>query len=94
MLQILGVSPGLTDADIVAQVATITDGVPGQVGDVVATACKNLGRGLAGDQAQQISQVGAILTRTQQRYQIENFSQLGSGARRISGRRRITPATG
>lgn len=73
-------------ADVVAQVATITDGVPGQVGAVVATACKNLGRGLAGDQAQQISQVGAILTRTQQRYQIENFGQLGQALAASAGK--------
>ena len=51
-------------ADVGAQVATITDGVPGQVGDVVATAWKNLGRGLAGDQAQQISRPTGCRART------------------------------
>ena len=82
----LGAELSRSAADVVAQVATITDGVPGQVGDVVATAWKNLGRGLAGDQTQQISQVGAILTRTQQRYQIENFGQLGQALAEVSAR--------
>ncbi len=86
----LGAELSRSAADVVAQVATITDGMPAQVGDVVATVHKNLGRGLAGDQAQQISQVGAILTRTQQRYQIENFGRpRGSG-----GARRGTPRGG
>jgi TP901 family phage tail tape measure protein len=62
---------------IVAKVATVTRGAPEQVGEVVATVFNNLGDSLAGNTQQKLERIGDLLTKTQFKFQIRDFGQLG-----------------
>lgn len=62
---------------VVAKVATITGGVPEQVGEVVATTFNNLGAQLEGSTEERLTRVGELLTKAQFKFQIRDFGQLG-----------------
>lgn len=62
---------------VVLKVAKVTHGEAERVGEVVATAYNNLGQSLAGTTAQKLQRIGDLLTKTQLKFQIRNFDQLG-----------------
>lgn len=64
-------------SSIVAKVATVTNGLPEQVGEVVATVFNNLGDSLEGNTQQRLARIGDLLTKTQFKFQIRDFGQLG-----------------
>jgi len=64
-------------AAVVSQVATITSGSSEQVGEVIATVYNNLGDQLEGDTQQRLTRIGELLTKTQFKFQIRDFGQLG-----------------
>lgn len=64
-------------SSIVAKVATVTKGAPEQVGEVVATVFNNLGDSLEGNTQQRLARIGDLLTKTQFKFQIRDFGQLG-----------------
>jgi len=64
-------------SEIVAEVATVTNGMPEQVGEVVATTFNNLGASLEGSVKERLSRIGDLLTKTQFKFQIRDFGQLG-----------------
>ena len=71
-------------SDIVAKVKTITRGSAGQVGEVVATVFNNLGESLEGNTKQRLTRIGELLTRTQFKFQIRDFGQLGESMKYAS----------
>ena len=73
----LGAELSRVGAGIVAQLATVTSGAPALVGEVVATTFKNLGDSLEGSTEQRLERIGEILAKTQFKFQIRDFGQLG-----------------
>lgn len=66
-------------AAVVSKVATVTGGSAEQTAEVVATAFNNLGGTLEGTDAERLAQAGDILAKTQFKYSIRDFGQLGEG---------------
>ena len=64
-------------ASVVLKTAKITSGVPEQVGEVVATTYNNLGKSLEGTTQEKIARIGDLLAKTQFKFQIRDFGQLG-----------------
>ncbi|MBU0680098.1 MAG: phage tail tape measure protein [Proteobacteria bacterium] len=64
-------------SDIVAKVATITNGSAEGVGEVIATVFNNMGGSLEGSTQERMQRIGELLTKTQFKFQIRNFDQLG-----------------
>lgn len=64
-------------AAIVSRVATVTNGMSEQVGEIVATAYNNLGDSLDGSAEQKLGRIADLLTKTQLKFQIRDFDQLG-----------------
>jgi len=71
-------------SEVVAKVATVTDGAPEQVGEVIATVFNNLGDNLEGNTQDKLSRIGDLLTKTQFKFQIRNFNQLGESMKTAS----------
>lgn len=76
-------SAGLTAAlssdavKAVTSVSKVTKGEMAQVGEVMATVYNNLGNRMAGTEAERFNRIGELLTKTQFKYQIRDFGQLG-----------------
>ncbi len=76
-------SAGLTAAlssdavKAVASVSKVTKGEMAQVGEVMATVYNNLGERMEGTEAERFNRIGELLTKTQFKYQIRDFGQLG-----------------
>jgi TP901 family phage tail tape measure protein len=64
-------------SQVVARVAKVTSGVPEKVGEVVATTYNNLGKSLEGTTSERLGRIGDLLTKTQLKFQIRDFGQLG-----------------
>jgi TP901 family phage tail tape measure protein len=64
-------------SEIVAKVAKVTDGAAEGVGEVIATTFNNLGASLEGSTQERLTRIGELLTKTQFKFQIRNFDQLG-----------------
>ncbi len=69
---------------VVAKVAKVTAGAPEQVGEVVATIFNNLGGSLEGNMQEKLTRVGELLTKTQFKFQIRDFGQLGESMKYAS----------
>ena len=63
--------------EIVHKLAKITKGTPAEVGKIAATTYNNLASNMEGAVGDKLARIGNVLARTQIRYQIENFGQLG-----------------
>lgn len=61
----------------VTSVSKVTKGEMAQVGEVMATVYNNLGDRMAGTEAERFNRIGELLTKTQFKYQIRDFGQLG-----------------
>ncbi len=66
-------------AAVVAKVAKITAGTPEQVGEIIAGTYNNLADTMAGTTDEKLNRIGELLTKTQFKFQIRNFDQLGQG---------------
>lgn len=64
-------------SELVAKVAKITGGAAEGVGEVIAGVFNNLGSGLEGSNEDKFKRIGELLTKTQFKFQIRNFDQLG-----------------
>jgi len=73
----LSASAARMGSEVVAKVSTVTSGSAEQVGEVIATAFNNLGDKLRGSTAEKLNRIGELLTKTQFKFQIRDFSQLG-----------------
>ena len=65
--------------EIVHKLAKVTKGTPAEVGKIAATTYNNLAGSMEGAVGDKLARIGNVLARTQIRYQIENFGQLGEG---------------
>lgn len=63
--------------EIVHKLAKVTKGTPAEVGKIAATTYNNLASNMEGAVGDKLGRIGNVLARTQIRYQIENFGQLG-----------------
>ncbi len=63
--------------EIVHKVATVTQGSAAQVGEVVGVVFNNLGAAIAGTATDKLARIGDVLTKTQFKFQIRDFGQLG-----------------
>ena len=66
-------------ASVVAKVAKITAGAPEQVGEVIAGTYNNMADSMVGTTNEKLSRIGELLTKTQFKFQIRDFGQLGEG---------------
>ena len=64
---------------IVHRVATVTRGSAQQVGAMMGVAFNNLAGGMEGTAEEKLRRIGDVLAKTQQMFQIEDFSGLGEG---------------
>ncbi|MEW8194208.1 MAG: phage tail tape measure protein, partial [Candidatus Thiodiazotropha sp.] len=62
---------------VVTKMSKVTGGVAEQVGEVMATTFNNLGDRLTGSTQERMERIGDLLTKTQFKFQIRNFGQLG-----------------
>ena len=63
----------------VHKLAKVTRGSAGEVGEVFATTINNMGEGMAGTIEQKMDRVANMLAKTQFKFQIRDFGQLGEG---------------
>lgn len=63
----------------VHKLAKVTRGQSGQVGEVFATTLNNMGEGMVGTIEEKMSRVANVLAKTQFKFQIRDFGQLGQG---------------
>ncbi|MFW5455010.1 phage tail tape measure protein [Thioalkalivibrio sulfidiphilus] len=68
-------------SEIVAKVATATDGQAEQVGELIGVVYNNLGRAMEGGMEQRLARIGDVLTQAQLDFQIRDFGQLGESFR-------------
>ncbi|MCD6526997.1 MAG: phage tail tape measure protein [Desulfuromonas sp.] len=64
-------------SEIVSKVAKVTGSASEGVGEVVATVFNNLGNTLEGTTEQRLQRIGDLLTKTQFKFQLRDFDQLG-----------------
>lgn len=80
----LEASAARVGSEVVAKVATVTNGAPEQVGEVIATTFNNLGDSLEGNTQERLNRIGELLTKTQFKFQIRDFGQLGESMKYAS----------
>ena len=68
-------------APVVASVAKITKGSTNEVGEIIATTYNNLGKQIQGNMEQKLTRIGELFTKTQFKFQIRDFSQIGESFR-------------
>ena len=68
----------------VHKLAKVTRGASGQVGEVFATTINNMGEGMIGTIEQKMDRVANVLAKTQFKFQIRDFGQLGEGLKYAS----------
>ena len=66
-------------ANVVAKVAKVTSGAPEQVAETVAGTFNNMAESMAGTTQEKLTRIGELLTKTQLKFQIRDFGQLGAG---------------
>ena len=75
----LGEDVARAGTELVHRVAQVTRGSAEQVGEVVGITFNNMAAGMAGTAEEKMQRIGDVLARTQFRYQIRDFGQLGEG---------------
>ena len=68
----------------VHKLAKVTRGEANQVGEVFAITFNNMAEGMAGTVEQKMDRIGNVLAKTQFRFQIRDFGQLGDGLKYAS----------
>lgn len=62
---------------VIAAVSKITKGTSSEVGEIIATTYNNLGNQMQGNMEQKLTRIGELFTKTQFKFQIRDFGQLG-----------------
>jgi len=70
--------------ELVHKLAKVTKGAPGQVGEIFATTLNNLGKDMDGSLDEKMTRIGDVLTKTQFKFQIRDFGQLGESLKYAS----------
>ena len=73
----LNAAEAMAGAPTVGKVSIITGGSAETVGEVQATVFNNIGQQLKGNNEERFKRIGELLTRTQFKFQIRDFGQLG-----------------
>jgi TP901 family phage tail tape measure protein len=63
--------------ELVHKLAKVTKGAPEQVGEIFATTFNNLGEAMTGSAEEKMERIGNVLAKTQFKFQIRDFGQLG-----------------
>ena len=66
------------------KLAKVTKGAPAQVGEIFADVFNNLGQSLAGTTDEKMDRIGNVLAKTQFKFAIRDFGQLGEGLKYIA----------
>ena len=75
----LGEDVSRAGTELVHRVAKVTRGSAEQVGEVVGITFNNMAAGMTGTAEEKMQRIGDVLAKTQFRYQIRDFGQLGEG---------------
>jgi len=73
----LSASASRAGSEIVSKLATVTDGVSEEVGVIVGDSFQNFQAQLSGGIEDKMNRIGNVLLKTQERFSIKNFNQLG-----------------
>jgi len=77
--------------EIVSKVATVTQGLPEQVGEIIGTTFNNMGASIEGSGIEEkLTRIGDVLTKTQLKYQIRDFGQLGESMKMAASQANIS----
>ena len=77
--------------EIVSKVATVTQGLPEQVGEIIGTTFNNMGASIQGSGIEEkLARIGDVLTKTQLKYQIRDFGQLGESMKMAASQANIS----
>ncbi|MBI9112246.1 phage tail tape measure protein [Maridesulfovibrio ferrireducens] len=71
-------------SSVVAKVAKVTNGQAEGVGEVLATAYNNLGKKMMGTDEEKLNRIGDLFTKTQVKFQLTNFDQLGESMKKAA----------
>ncbi len=71
-------------SELVHKLAKVTRGLPEQVGEIFATTMKTMGGGIEGTAQEKMKTIGNILAKTQFKFQIRDFGQLGESLKYAS----------
>ncbi len=63
--------------ELVHKLAKVTRGLPSQVGEIFGITFNNMGKSIEGNIAQKMQVIGNVLAKTQFKFQIRDFGQLG-----------------
>lgn len=77
----LNANASRSGAQMVHKLATVTGGQSEQVGEVVGDVFNNLSGGLEGSDGDKMTRIGDLLAKTQFKFAIRDFGQLGEGIR-------------
>ncbi len=66
-----------TGSVLTHRLATITRGAPARVGEILGITFNNMAQGMEGEAAQKMARIGNVLAKTQFKFQIRDFGQLG-----------------
>ena len=78
-------------SEVVSKVATVTQGLPEQVAEIVGTTFNNMGDAIVGSGVdEKLGRIGDVLTKTQLTYQIRDFGQLGESMKMAASQATIS----
>jgi len=80
----LSASAARAGSEIVSKLATVTSGNAEEVGVIVGDTFNNFSKSLSGTVDDKLQRIGNVLLKTQEKFSIKNFGQLGEGIKEAS----------
>jgi len=80
----LSASASRAGSEIVSKLATVTNGNAEEVGVIVGDTFNNFSKSLSGTVDDKLQRIGNVLLKTQEKFSIKNFGQLGEGIKEAS----------
>jgi len=80
----LSASAARAGSEIVSKLATVTNGNAEEVGVIVGDTFNNFSKSLSGTVDDKLQRIGNVLLKTQEKFSIKNFGQLGEGIKEAS----------
>ena len=80
----LSASASRAGSEIVSKLATVTNGAAEDVGVIVGDTFNNFSKSLSGTVDDKLQRIGNILLKTQEKFSIKDFGQLGEGIKEAS----------
>ncbi|EGG94658.1 Phage tail length tape-measure protein [gamma proteobacterium IMCC1989] len=78
-------------SEVASKLATVTNGASEQVAEIIGTTFNNMGNAIEGSSVdEKISRIGDVLAKTQLKYQIRDFSQLGESMKMAAAQANIS----